>query len=496
MNTRICLQIPPVWTVRVKIIHGYKKYILGGPGSQALNEIIDFSDRLFCNNTWFIDQTDSLCLERVKKNESDLTIQLTFYGDELDTRLAIPVPSVSMKTCIVSGHDLLKINYLLDHATALSNFTCFEAPVFLYLSSLLILFAFVVGIAVYVNTFKTVLIRRWLYIHRRDPHEFRVFRRPSNPIASKRSMVSHVMYQTWKGCLSVVNSSSSRFKWLSFLFSLLYLFVVESYNGIYSTSSIVAEERHIIKSYEQLIDDPLAQTYFYAEQSDSVSTFRNAHPNSLKGRVWRKLTRQPGRTQNYIIRSLNEDFFQKLQNIFMNMDQLHSVVITTTFSNEILSWLLCGCSRDGELRRMIKFIDPSEREKLGGWTASADTNKVHYFTIKLRRLIDSGLYDSLLVRGVRSGLYFKSLLNNSIQHDLEQSRVCIQESTIREASTVTKDVGYRYYVSTQYMCLTLLAIASLLLLIERLMIFIGKRKYRSKVKRNPRRRHRPPPFQL
>ena len=497
METRICLQIPRVASVVVKVINGYKKYILEGFASKTLNEVIDFNDHLFYNRSYFITTTADICLESVRYNESDFTTQLSFYGEETSSRILVPVPTISMKTSILSAYDLLKITSR-ERATALSNFSRFEIPVFVYLFFLVLSFTLAIGLSVFISWYRVELIRRMTFSYRRRPHEFRVFWRQPKAFSPKKAGMTELIDRTWRGFVSVMTGSSSTFKWISFLFSLLNLFMIGSYYGAFSTSNVIAEERHIIKTYGQLLKDPTALIYFYDQQSDSASLFRRSHANSLRGRVWRKLTRQPGRVEDYIIKGLGPNFIGLLKSSFNSMEQLGSVVITTTYSNTIFSWVLCGCSPEDELWRMIDFVDPSEKEKLEGWSVSALSNQIHYLTLKFRRLVDSGLIHSLIDKGVSSGLDFSSqFVGASAHHKLEQSRACIQKSTRRKASTVTKNIGYRYYATTSYLCFGLLAVAFVVLGLEKVTSLYFKHKKRprrSKLKKCAPRRKRLPPF--
>lgn len=499
MNARICMEIPAVASVNVKIINGHKKYSLDGIGSRVLNEFIDFTDHLFINRSYYITSRVDICLQSLKHNESDFTSQLSFYGENSDSNILVPVPVIPMKTSMLSGYDLNTITSR-DRATALSNFGRYEIPVFVYLFFLIISFTLAIGAKVFISSYRRNSIRMMNNTSKRNPHEFRVFWRKQQEQYHRQITLSKLINYTWKGFVSVITGSMTTFKWVNFLFALLCLFMISSYYGSFSTSSIIPEKRFVIKTYEQLINHPKALIFFYDQQSDTASLFRRSHRNTLKGRIWRKLIQQSNSKLNkFIIKSLDESFLPMLMNVFTKMQQLNSVVIATTYSNRIFSWLLCGCSPEDELWRMIDYVDPSEKEKLEGWSVSAHCYWIDYFTYKFRRLVDSGLIYSLIGRGVVTGLEVSAdIAGTSLHHRLEQSRACIRESTSRHPSTITKNIGYHYYLSTLLLCLGQLTFAFIVLGVENVISFyLKKRKKklsRARVNKRIRRRRRPPPF--
>ena len=465
MEVRICMQTSLQATVKVTVINGYKKYKLAGISTGPSNEAIDLNDRLFYNRSYFFTDDAKECLERLSSNQSDYSTVQSQYPGDISAGIAVLVPFLTEKTSILSAYDLKKIKSK-DDSSALSNFKDIDLSVYLHLLILMTMFLACIGLTLFVTLYGEK-IRRQVFFTPRPFH--RVVRYWSEILINlnKRPPTTGSTQSTLEKCVLIIQQSSIHLKQLTFLFALLSFFVLAFFNGAYSTGRIIKDQRRIIKTYEELIEDHTALVFFYDQLRQMSPRFKNSEAVALRGRVWLKLTNQPGNRDKYVIKKFGRNIISQVKAIFASMEETHSVIIAASYSNLILSWLICGLSPENQLRTSLDFVDPSEIEILEGFSLNSNSALTHFMQTRFRRLIDSHVLLLLTYSGVSNAFELGwKLARTSTEHKFLHQKECLAGSSEEEDTASAKDMGTQYYVITFINCAVIYLLALAVLFIE------------------------------
>ena len=494
MEVRICMPTPLEPSVKVTVINGYNKYKLEGIAVEPLNEAIDFSDRLFYNRSYFFTDNQEECLERLSHNQSDYSTFLSLYTGDISAGISVLVPFLPTKTSMLSAYDLSKLKSK-DDSSALSNFGHFDLSVYIHLFLLLTLFLVCTGFALFVTLFRRKIVRE-MFFSRRGYKNVRFCPQTLTNLEQRPSMTKAIQ-STVKKCCRIIQQSSIHLKHIFFLFALLCLFMMAFFYGAYSTNRIIMDQRRVIKTYEELIEDHAALVHFYDQLSEVSSRFQHSQAHTLRGKVWMKLSNEPGGREKNIVKRVDRDFTSQMKALFAKMEEAHSVIIATSFSNRALSWLICGCSPENELWTSTDHSDPSETERLEGWSVNYNSRLTDFMRISFRRLIESNLLELLTETGLIIGFQFSwQLAGTSTEHKFLQQRVCLGGGFEEKGTAAAKDMETHYYVTTFIFCAVIYVLALVVLLIELIVswwclnqdTFHGSAKIPNHRRREPRQR--------
>lgn len=462
MEVRICSFTALNPTVKVTVINGYKKYRLDGMAVAPLNEGIDLNDRLFYNRSYFFTDDADECFTRLANNQSDSGNVLSLYPGDFSTGIEVVAPSSPAKTSILSAYNLMKIKSK-DDASALANFRYFDHSIYFYLLSLSACFFIYIISKLFVTLYRRKISRELVRSSRRS-HRFSPLYMISE---SSNDSWTFKLIQLVKKSTRILKNSSKYFKGITFLFALLCLFLTAFFYGAYSTNHIIVDPRRIIRTYNELLNDQRARVYFYEQLTKASSQFVASEPKSLKNRIFSKLLNQPGGQKEYIFDDIDQNVCGQMNALFDSMEKDHSVVISSSYSNAVLSRLLCGCSSENELRTAINVADPCELEKLEGWSINSNSHLIDYVRSRFRRLAESYVLMLLANSGLRDSFDITwQVSGSSSGHKFHQQRVCVDAGSHEKATANTEGTDIHYYASTFILCFISYFIAAFILSIE------------------------------
>lgn len=383
------------------------------------------------NNTFYYSTKTEECLERLKNNQSDLSTSMISYYQYLDG-FTVPVQLMPGDIQFITGY---KLNFTAikprECATVMANIQLLGP--FVHLTSLALIFSLILIIS-------TGIIMK-----------FKLKRKYSCELTtrkmSKSKTVKKVMKQIIKELSLVYNRKSIRFRWISFLFTILCFYLVLSSRSLYKTSQVIVNEPYVVKDYEMLLNDKQSLPIFYDTFSITSELFKFAPENSLKKKIWSKLIKSKVQMKNHIINGevlINLDFFK---NIFKKIDEKHFAFFANSFAAEFIEAMFCCLSPEDELWRLFRLTDESEIENLIGYPFSEHFNDLKSLSRSMRRYFESHLSVIFYRKLIASSKKFASTLSPADRpHQYEQSLICSDDFKL-DTKLDVKAIGMGYYKS-------------------------------------------------
>ena len=459
---RICFSttLPP--DVRETTINGYTKYVMVQTGAGYYNEVIDCFDDLFTNRTYYFTSDSHECSSRIMNNLSDVSSEFVVF-DSMVPKTRVPVPFAPSKESVTSAYNLNRVKKN-QFASALSNFKLLDELVYLVILILLLLFIVLICFKVmtlvhHSKQMKLIGVTQ-LYGHRFTSLYMQVvtLKRDGQPTRIS-AHVSREIFQSIYG-------SSTKFKLVAFLISLLSLFVVAAFSGTYSTSRIVTQEPSVIESLVQLIASKTALPIFYNQQSVVSDDFKRAPASSIKGKVWYKLMNSQADLKTHIVDSLPLEFRAFASNLFDEMQVNGSVIIANAAIARVFVNTICSSSPEDELWHFVISVSEHEREISVGFPFYEDFNEGRHVHVRIRRYFEAGMVEAWYWKTIDIAFSLGWMLSGtSKDHKFLQQRICTEASSADTASP-SQAITIDYYVSFSHLLFSIYTLALILLLME------------------------------
>lgn len=377
------------------------------------------------NNTFYYTADIEECLERLKNNESDYATSMVPYYRNLNG-FHVPVLMFPSKIQIITGYEF-KYSQVKpkECATVLENLEFLHPNV--YLAVLALIFSAILVIAAE------------LFMRIRKKSKFSQRKR------STINLIRRVVNQLGKELSLIHNGSSIHFKWMSFLFNILCLYLLVSFNSQYKTSHVIVKDPYVVKDYKMLLEDKKSLPIFLDSVSTTSDSFRLAPEDSLKKKIWSKLVKSKSPLNEHIVtgNGIQIDFSFGI-NLFQKMNENNSAFFATTLLSEYIHTMMCCMSKEEKLWRLFRLTDESEDEQLLGYpVANHYTNQRHLIR-SMRRFFESHLstvfYHNLILE---TRAFVLGFIPTSYKHQYEQRRVCSPDFKFKNNLKV-HGIGFNY----------------------------------------------------
>lgn len=389
------------------------------------------------------------CLIRMRNNESDIGLDSLPLSNMIDG-IILSTPIFPTKISVTTGYKL-NMNEIRPHesATVMANLGLMSPTVHLSVLGLVFLAICVV--------FTSILIQ---FNYQREIRR----RRRSNSVHIKR-----VLKKLKKELALIYYGSSSKFRWISFLFFMLTLIMVTVFNCLYKTSQIIIPPRFFIKNYQMMLDDAQALPVFFSKEI--ADTFQFSPEESVKNKIWNKLIDSKADLKRHINTGMHYALELDIQRqVFEMMSANNTCLLMFDWTNLYSKVILCGISPEDELWKLIEFTDKVEKEELLSYQFSD-----HYSEKQSKnKLYRSALEGHLIVPAFLNQIEeLKIILNDlslsSKSHRYEQSRVCSDDFK-PDPNLSVKPIGISYFASFFAACLIIFVIAYILNMLEKLSV--------------------------
>lgn len=445
---RICFPVPGA-----KLKEKFQKS--SNPGKLSLFSEL-FEQVLKTNYSYFFTTKAEECLERLKNNQSDFSAGLVSYYKNLDG-FNVPVPIKLQRVQLVSGYKLnLSEIKPQESATVMENVD-------------------LIGLSVHLTALGTIfsaifIVLASILIHLKHHKERR------NKKYSHHQLIKRALKKLIKELVLICYGSTTRFKWISFLFTVVIFYMIKSFTCLYKTSQIIIHEPFIVKNYEMLLKDEKSLPMFYDSTNIIPNTFKFAPEGSTRNKIWLKLISSKLNLKDYILpRETNYADHKFLKKLFTKMNEENSVFLGYWFA-EYIFMALCTISPEEELWRVFKFMDETDKEELRGNAVSIHYSHPKSMTKHLLIILESnimiGTYANLIEK-YRSRI--SKNLNTTHKHQYEQRVVCSKDYKPHPDLEVHA-IGFNYFSSFFSACLIIYIIAYYVLLYEKLSYILSRKR--------------------
>lgn len=460
---RICLTAP----TKVELTQDANgRYRAIGPGGGELAQLfIGMTEKLIANQTvtYHCSDNEELCMQELKSNESDISSILRFL-DENAQNYTIPTVMADSRIEFTTGYTIASL--FLKHSresTALSNFTLLDAYVQVINVILSVLMA-------------TCVVARCI-----------IFWRQNVILASKRGITLKSEMKREVSHLFFLHSSSNS-RWVSFLFSLLIFYLINSFKISYKTSHVVMDKPFIVSSYTHLLQDDKSLPVFWNFLYSKSKLFENSPPSSLRGQIWAKLMKSGKDLRDHIHDTFDVNEFDFFDRVFEWISRSHYIFIGSTEDIQIWKGLICAMSPPGQLRRLFVFSDPSENARLAGLPVSKFYSEQDIVKKAFTRITELGVFRLMFLEAkILMMRMMLQLFLAGAKHRYEQTLACDDDFKFKEDTTVTA-ITVNYFVSFFYATLIIIILVTIVLGLEQ-SGWSKNRTGHSSARRSPERPH-------
>ena len=437
---RICLTAP----TKIELSQDASgRYHATGPGGGDLIQLfIGMTEKLLANESisYRNSDTQERCMEELKGNKSDISSVLRFL-DENPQDYNLPVVMADSRIEFTTGYTISNLSSKHSkESTAISNFTLLDPYVQVTNVLLFVLMA-------------ACVVTRCILHWRTD-----VILRRKNTLTLKSEVkkeVNHLFY-----------ASSSKSRWISFLFAVLTFYLITSFMISYKTSHVVMDKPYMVTSYSDLLKDKTSLPVFWNFLYSKSDLFKGSPENSLRARVWEKLVKSGNNMQDHIHGSFDMERIDFLNRVFHLMSQSHYIFIGSTEDIQIWRGLICAMSTNEQLRRLFVFSDESEQPRLAGLPVSKFYPRSLDLQKALARVTEVGLFRLLFLeaKGLMMRMMFQ-IFQADPKHQYLQTLACDDDFKLKEDTTVSA-ITLNYFVSFFYATLVIIAFATFALSLE------------------------------
>ena len=366
------------------------------------------------NLTFHMTTSANECLDRLKRNLSD-TSSVFVPIETMSTGYYAPLPLFTGKIQYIAGYNVTDAKReTVDTATVFTNADLLKPSVYLWASILLMML--MTFIAVKVALFYRPIGR---------------FARLSRVHFLKRQL-SRVFYY-----------NSERFRWITLLYSLLCFIMITSFLCLYKTSHIIMEKPFYPKDYQESLDYPPSLAFCYDQFSIVSTAFKDASPDSIRGKLWAKLT-ATGRQDEYKGAAIDaSSLYTVVHSATKEMKAHRSILIISPMFITLFRSGLCGLSPEGELWIVKVGIDPIEKEVIYGY-AQSNNFHVTWFSSRMKALFETDFLAHTYEKQFDLREFAAKCSGTSKSHQWRQKAVCDDENAF-SPGPVVKAISLSYF---------------------------------------------------
>ena len=239
-------------------------------------------------------------------------------------------------------------------------------------------------------------------------------------------------------------------------------FVTFFYCCMIKTDMVTVKAPHVIASYQDILDDPQVEL-FISHLKDEYRTFKSAHPESLKGKIWQRIVKQG--LDTHVLESGKGADTSVDVNALITSNK--GVIIAFSQSLYLHRYLAMTPAKQYNLRFLFAF-DPSEHPVISANMLNRLTRHDTFlqYHLLLRRMLEANLkvrLDDMLARAMAET--YRDLMPDAAQ-ELSQVDLFVSERVLLPESVLVKP-DILYYKTLFMSLLGLYFLAFIVLLIER-----------------------------
>lgn len=376
------------------------QWTVEGIGGMALIEQVLTTETVYrpYNTTFSFTTEVDECFAMLKNNMSQATSVFTPIHD-ISAYYYVQQPLFAGKLRFITGYNVTDgVTGYKDNATVASNADLLEIEVYLWCLALLVSFVTFIAIRV------TMLYQQSL-------------RETKSPLMTcVRREWSRMFYY-----------ESSRFRLITLLYSLLCFYMVTSFLCLYKTSHIIVEKPFYAKSYQESLDHPSSLAFYYDQFSVVSTRFKEAPPNSLRGKLWAKLI-ATGRQDDYAGSNINPANLPiVLKKGSEEMTVRRGICLASPAIAPLVKSLACGFSPENELWIVKSMFDAIEEELIYGHAIGSSLKSDKHLAARLRNVFETHVMIHSYDRFLNVGGLSSDMVGTSKRHRWRQSVVCEHE---------------------------------------------------------------------
>ena len=391
------------------------KWSVEGIVAEGYAEQIELTEKLLdpLNVTFHFAEVNE-CLHRLKNNLSDAS-SVFMQIDSMSPDFNVPQPLFAGRLQYITGYNFTDDQE--DTATVFTNADLLKPEVYCWTSFLLALFivVIVVNVAMFYHLTKKVV---------------RI-----SPMQMVKKQLSRMFYY-----------KSTRFRWVTLLYSLLCFIMMTSFLCLYKTSHIIIEQPFYPKNYQESLEHESSLAFYFDQFAVVSSAFKNAPPDSIRGKLWAKLI-ATGRQNDFKMTTLDP---ASLPGIFKKASRAMIVergifLVPPLFVSMIR---LAGCmiSPENELWVVKIITDPIEPEIISGHAWRKTWSAPWRISQKMSALFET----QSLVRGYSKHLDQSDMAANVVgtskSHQWKQKVLC-EDETAFMPDPIVKAIPLFYFAS-------------------------------------------------
>ena len=392
------------------------KWFVDGPIGGELIEALELREEISkpSNASFYMATEASECLDRLENNMSDST-NVLLPIDSVSSGFRVPQPVSAGTLSFVTGYNVTEGEQdIEDTATVLTNADLLKPEVYCW--SLFLVALFVAFMVLRIIMFRQ-LAKRYARM---------------SPVLMIRRQVSRMFYY-----------NSERFKWITLLYSLLCFIMVTLFLCLYKTSHIIIDKPFYPKSYQESLDHPSSLAFCYDQFSVVSTAFKNAPPDSIRGKLWAKLLAS-GRQDEFSGASIKAAPLSSIiQSATEGVVVNRNIIIVSPLVINLMRSGLCGLSLEGELWIIKSVVDPIEKEVIYGYAQSRDFH-LPWFSFRINALYETGYLAHTYEKQIDQSKQAGNLVGTNNSHQWRQSVVCYDEDAFA-SGPVVKAISLPYF---------------------------------------------------
>lgn len=438
MGVRLCFASPLLPRYK-RLSNGMFKF--SGLGNEGVDGGMKFFYPL--NLTQVIFTTDPIeCIHSIDKNLSDLGAAYLSQHETLNTHSQVPVPIISRKMFIVSGH--LVGQSQSQQITAMTNFSIFDP------------LSYIICCLLFASLILILLINYCMLLRlKRKKRRFLIF--------------LYLIVRKY-------NKMSKKMPSVRLMITLLSFMMMLHFEILYKTEQVVREKPEVIDSYKKLLSKPDVLPVFFDGLFPDSDEFKFAPVDSLRGKIWQRLVSKVPNYSQFVIKGIHfqDSSLERHLNLAKEIIQQKFAVISSYQTSLMVAGAVCSCS-EFDFWKTVVNADQSENEELAGWAVRGSFEYFNKVRTYLRHVAESATLIHFL-DSLDTGIGYNFIIATS-DHISKQKKLCLgHEKAYSDTNDdlVDHSLSINYYLSFGELVTSLFVLSTVIWFIERLFQLTGK----------------------
>ena len=375
------------------------------------------------NTSYYVAKSSEECWDRMIRNESDFSN--AFYSIQTVWPALRPIlPIFVEKVEFLTGYNVTDGKWHVEKTTSvISNVLLLDPQVHLWaLMIMATLFCFIIARVILFS-----VMRREIWA--------KLGKKGISPGFMIRREMSRVFYH-----------SSSQFKWITFLLTMLVFYLITFFLCVYKTSHVIIVKPFYPENYQQSLDHDTSFAYYYDKFHAVSGGFRDAPPKSLKGKIWRKSWISEHRDSFNVTEMDPSQVFVILRMMAVDLVTSKSIFFAASITMPLLKSSSCSSSPEDQLYIFEQFSDPSESESIFGSPMGQVVQNQELVERTIRHVFEAHLLPYHMKVVFDSTDIVNSVMGTSKSHQWKQKVACSDADAFLPETQV-KPISLSYFAS-------------------------------------------------